>query len=127
MNRTGVIVIGFQKIQPEEFIILAEIIGNLSALEMPYNLQNTIGNWLQLLGQVLITFNGQQQYYEQGPGRVFHQSNLNVDNSDCSQNQAASQIDIEVLAQQIQALQSSVEQLKNRLDDLENYPSSSPD
>ncbi len=97
---------GFQQMHPEEFVILAEILGNLSSLNLSYNLQNTIGNWLQLLGQVLITFNGQQQYFEQGPGRVFQPQNFNIDNADCPQNQSVSQQDLAALSAQLETLQS---------------------
>jgi hypothetical protein len=122
-RKKGVVIIGFQKMHPEEFVILAEILGNLSSLDLPYNLQNTIGNWLQLLGQVMITFNGQQQYFEQGPGRVFNTKNFNIDNESCPQNQSVSQSDFTSLSQQMEALQTGIDELKKRLDALEKKQS----
>lgn len=117
------VIIGFQQMHPEEFVILAEILGNLSSLDLPYNLQNTIGNWLQLLGQVMITFNGQQQYFEQGPGRVFNTKNFNIDNENCPQNQTVSQSDLASLSRQMEALQAGISELKERLDALEKKQS----
>lgn len=114
---------GFQQMHPEEFVILAEILGNLSSLNLSYNLQNTIGNWLQLLGQVLITFNGQQQYFEQGPGRVFQPQNFNIDNADCPQNQSVSQQELAALSAQLETLQSGLDALKKRLAELEKRQS----
>lgn len=58
-------------LHPEVVITAAEVIGNISAWQMPYNVQNAIGNWLMLLGQAIVTFNAQQQYCMNGPGPCF--------------------------------------------------------
>ena len=56
---------------PEVVVSTAEVIGNISAWQLPYNVQNVIGNWLMLIGQAIITFNAQQQYCMSGPGPYF--------------------------------------------------------
>ena len=60
-----------QDLHPETVLLTAELLGNLSALHMPFNVQNLIGNWLQLLGQIILVFNAQQQLWENGPGTCY--------------------------------------------------------
>lgn len=38
-------------LHPEVVVSTAEVIGNISAAQMPYNVQNALGNWLMLIGQ----------------------------------------------------------------------------
>ena len=52
-------------------ITAAEVIGNISAWKMPFNVQNLVGNWLMLVGQAIVTFNAQQQLCMGGPGRCY--------------------------------------------------------
>lgn len=78
--------VDFQSINPELFVIIGELLGAVWANQLPFNVQNAIGNWLQLVGQAILTYNAQQQYYEQGPGRVFDPRNFNVDNPNCPNN-----------------------------------------
>lgn len=77
---------GFQTLNPELFVIISEIIGNIIAGNTPSNVQNIIGNWFELVGQVILTFNAQQQYFESGPGRFFNPKNFNIDNPFCNTN-----------------------------------------
>lgn len=77
---------GFQNINPQLFILLGDVIGNIIAGNIPFNVQNAIGNWFELLGQVILTFNAQQQYFQSGPGRYYDPKNYNVDNTFCSSN-----------------------------------------
>lgn len=56
---------------PEVMITAAEVIGNISAWKMPFNVQNLVGNWLMLVGQAIVTFNAQQQLIMGGPGRCY--------------------------------------------------------
>ena len=70
----------FQNVNPELFIVVGELLGNVIANELPFNVQNAVGNWLQLVGQAIETYNAQQQYYQQGPGRYFTPDSFNVDN-----------------------------------------------
>jgi hypothetical protein len=55
-------------IPPGLFTIIAEILGLYVADNLKLNQQNSVGNWLQLVGQVILTFNAQQQLRQQGPG-----------------------------------------------------------
>ena len=73
----------FQNVNPELFIVVGELLGNVIANELPFNVQNAVGNWLQLVGQAIETYNAQQQYYQQGPGRYFTPDSFNVDNPFC--------------------------------------------
>lgn len=77
---------GFQNINPQLFILIGDVIGNIIAGNIPFNVQNAIGNWFELLGQVILTFNAQQQYFQSGPGRYYDPKNYNVDNPSCSTN-----------------------------------------
>ncbi len=75
---------GFQTLHPELFIIIGEILGNIVAGSVPFNVQNAIGNWLQLVGQAILTYNAQQQYFQAGPGRYYEARNYNIVNPFCS-------------------------------------------
>ena len=75
---------GFQTLHPELFIIIGEILGNIVAGSVPFNVQNAIGNWLQLVGQAILTYNAQQQYFQAGPGRYYGARNYNIVNPFCS-------------------------------------------
>lgn len=81
---------GFQSVDPQFFLITSELVANIVAGNIPFNVQNVIGNWLQLIGQVIETFNAQQQYMQSGPGRYYDIKNLNVNNPFCSWNQSSS-------------------------------------
>lgn len=81
----------FQNVNPELFIVVGELLGNVIANELPFNVQNAVGNWLQLVGQAIETYNAQQQYYQQGPGRYFTPDSFNVDNPFCQQTEQSSQ------------------------------------
>lgn len=74
---------GFQEIYPELYVIVGEILGSVLSGKMPINVQNSFGNWLELLGQIILTYNAQQQYYENGAGRYFRPENLNISNDFC--------------------------------------------
>ena len=78
---------GFQSLNPELFIVIGEILGNIIAGSIPFNVQNALGNWLELVGQAILTFNAQQQYFQGGPGRYFNPKYYNVTNSFCDTTQ----------------------------------------
>lgn len=80
---------GFQNINPQLFILIGDVLGNIIAGNIPFNVQNAIGNWFELLGQIILTFNAQQQYFQSGPGRYFDPKNYNVDNPSYSNNSAS--------------------------------------
>lgn len=82
---------GFQSLNPELFTVIGEILGNMIAGRIPFNVQNAIGNWLQLVGQAIETYNAQQQYFQGGPGRYFNPKYYNESNPFCSTNSNTSQ------------------------------------
>lgn len=77
---------GFQNINPEIFNIIAEILADVVSGRMPFNVQNAIGNWIQLVGQAIETYNAQQEYFQSGPGRYYDLRYYNVDNPFCPNN-----------------------------------------
>lgn len=77
---------GFQTLYPELFVLIGELLGNIIAGNLPFNVQNVIGNWFELIGQAILVFNAQQQYFESGPGNFFDPRNFNSSNSSCSTN-----------------------------------------
>lgn len=77
----GDIMGGFQHIYPELFVLVGEIIGSILAERLPINVQNALGNWMQLVGQIILTYNAQQQYYQGGPGHFFDPRNYDIANS----------------------------------------------
>ncbi|MGN0144220.1 MAG: hypothetical protein ACI398_04505 [Clostridium sp.] len=72
---------GFQHVYPELFILIGEVIGAIVSQRLPINVQNAFGNWLQLVGQAILTYNAQQQYYQGGPGHYFDPRNYDIANS----------------------------------------------
>jgi hypothetical protein len=75
---------GFQSLNPQLFVVIGEILGDVLAGSIPFNVQTAFGNWLVLVGQALLTYNSQQLYFQQGPGRYFNPRNYNVDNPFCN-------------------------------------------
>ena len=74
---------GFQRINPLLFIVIGDIMGDLISGKLPFNVQNAVGNWIQLVGQAIETYSSQQQYFQSGPGRYYSPENLNITNSTC--------------------------------------------
>lgn len=54
-------------IPPGLYTLIAEALGIYVARNLRLNDQNSIGNWLQLVGQVILAYNSQQQLRQQGP------------------------------------------------------------
>lgn len=84
------ILCGFQNMSPEVFTITGQIVGLISAENLPLLTQNALANWLLLVAQSMLTYNAQQVYYEGGPGRYFNPKNKNIDNPDCPYNSESS-------------------------------------
>lgn len=82
---------GFQDLNPTILNLITVLFGSIASQKMPFNVQNAIGNWLQLFGQVMITFNAQQQYYQGGPGRMYSPIYRNAANPFCSESTDESQ------------------------------------
>lgn len=55
-------------IPPGLFTLIAEALGIYVAKNLRLNDQSAIGNWIELVGQAILTFNAQQQLRQQGPG-----------------------------------------------------------
>lgn len=116
---------GFQDLDPHLFTLLAQVIGLALSDRLPFNVQNAIGNWLTLVGQVIETYNAQQQYMQAGPGRYYNIKNKNVTNPFCTEessqesssngdnNQYSS--DIKKLKEEIARLSREVENLKSQM------------
>lgn len=119
---------GFQSLNPELFIIIGEVLGNIVAGSIPFNVQNAVGNWLQLVGQAILTYNAQQQYFQGGPGRYFNTRYYNITNPFCNTNSTNTNNNnttkssnknnsakIELLELRINQLESEIEQMKNKV------------
>lgn len=74
---------GFQDINPEIFLLMGNLIGTVMSENMPFNVQNAVGNWITLIGQTILTYNAQQQYFQNGPGRYYEARWRNVGNPFC--------------------------------------------
>ena len=135
---------GFQDIPPQLLLVIGEILGNVMAGNLPFNIQNVVGNWLQLVGQAIEVFNAQQQYYQGGPGRMYNpiyrnaanpfcssssssdESQTNIDKnkkssskgSSSSSNKTQSSNEIYELKQSIESLTKQIEVLQKQIDDL---------
>ncbi|MBD7915384.1 hypothetical protein H9660_09510 [Clostridium sp. Sa3CUN1] len=123
---------GFQNLPPELVVLIAELLGNIIAGKIPFNLQNIIGNWFELLGQVILTFNAQQQYFQSGPGRYYDPKNFNITNPFCnnstsnassntSSTSSKSNTDIDInklenLEKQVQELTNEINKIKALLE-----------
>lgn len=79
---------GFQDLNPHIFPLTAELVGHVLASNLPFNVQNAIGNWLELLGQIILTYNSQQQYFQGGPGKYYDVRNKNIGNPYCTKGAA---------------------------------------
>ena len=75
---------GFQDLDPMLMLVIGELIANSISCKLPSSVLNAYGNWLQMVGQVIETFNAQQQYHEGGPGRYYNPEYKNIDNPFCS-------------------------------------------
>lgn len=74
---------GFQDIDPMLLLVIFEILSNVMSNNLPTNVANAIGNWLQLISATITFFNAQQQYQQGGPGRYYNPKNRNVTNPFC--------------------------------------------
>lgn len=71
---------GFQDMDPMLITVIGEVVGNILSGDMPMNVANAFGNWLQLIAQVIVMFNAQQQYFQGGPGRYYNPAYRNISN-----------------------------------------------
>lgn len=121
---------GFQDANPQLLNLIATIIANMTAQNLPFNVQNIIGNWLQLLGQAILTFNAQQQYHQGGPGRIYSPIYRNAANPFCSDGSDESQANISTSRKKTYKNKTkynrttisdkSIKELKNSIEELNN-------
>lgn len=121
---------GFQDANPQLLNLIATIVANIAARNLPFNVQNVIGNWLQLLGQAILTFNAQQQYYQGGPGRINSPIYRNAANPFCPDGSDESQSNIstsrkkstknKVKTTSNMTSDESIKELKNYIRELNN-------
>lgn len=111
---------GFQDLDPQLLIIGTSILGASLASKMPSNVQNIAGNWLELLGQVILTFNSQQQYFQGGPGRIYDPIYRNASNPFCNTQSDESQRNVSTSHTSPKAPIDSpnLEQIAKTIDDL---------
>ena len=122
---------GFQDINPIVFITIGELIGNIIAGNVPFNVAVAISNWLNLVGQAIETYGAQQQYFQNGPGRYYDLRYKNVNNPFCSCNSKESNYNSEDNSEGsnkkssesleiiIEELKDQIEKLKTRVTSLE--------
>ena len=98
---------------PELLLALGDILGNIAARGMPFNIQNVAANWLMLIGQALITFNAQQQYMENGPGQYYDLRHKNSGNISPGQaeNKSSRSLDIEMRLAQMEERVENLERI----------------
>ena len=123
---------GFQDLNPQTLVVIVTIIGINIANQIPFNIQNAVGNIFVLLGQVIITFNAQQQYFQGGPGRYFNPKYYNVSNSFCNETDYVQNGEVKNdvkgssknkkksknLEKEISNLKSKINQLQKEIDNL---------
>lgn len=100
-----------QDFSPEILLALGDILGDIAARGLPFNIQNVLGNWFMLVGQALITFNAQQQYMENGPGQYYDIKHKNSGNISPGQPENKSSRSFEIDAR--------LEKIEERVENLE--------
>lgn len=108
-----------QDVHPESMLLAAELIGNLSSLKMPFNIQNLIGNWLMLIGQIILVFNAQQQFWQNGPGHYYSRCTKDIGNTiiqDNGDTQNTGQRSRQSIEEELNQLRSRIDQLQKDLE-----------
>lgn len=116
---------GFQDIDPMLLLVIFEIISNVMANNLPTNVANAIGNWLQLIASAITFFNAQQQYQQGGPGRYYNPKHRNVTNPFCeldlktdgkefAEPKEDKRNNVDKLYEEIEELKKEIDMIKNR-------------
>ncbi|HCW53775.1 MAG TPA: hypothetical protein DG753_08575 [Clostridium sp.] len=125
---------GFQTLNPEVFNIIGQILADVVAGRIPFNVQNALGNWIQLIGQAIETYSAQQNYFQSGPGRFYNLKYYNVDNpfipineqeannseSSTNFNNVTSESQLNEIINIIDELKKDVRCINTRIDNLAN-------
>lgn len=106
-------------INPQVFAFLAVLVGSACVADYDVNEQNSIGNWLILVGQFILTNAAQQQLIE---GRI-EKKNININSQEhksggsyYANNTKSNQYtrdEIEFLLDAVSKLQRELENIKN--------------
>lgn len=125
------ILFGFQDIDPLVFAIIAEILADVITGKLSVGSINALGNWFELVAQVISTYNLQKQYFEAGPGSYFNPLNKNSFNPYCDKikelkdNKKSNNINekkilsiINSLDNQVRELNKEVQLLQKQIDTL---------
>lgn len=78
----------FQDLNPSAVVLFSALYANYLAVNLPFNAQNLLGNVLELIGQALLAYNAQQQYFQGGGGRYYSPEWRNVSNPFCEGRQS---------------------------------------
>lgn len=114
---------GFQDLDPSAFTLLGALVSEIMASNLPLNVQNSVGNWLSLVGQTMMTFAAQQSYFESGPGLCHNKKNKNISNDFCENdkddsNGSGDSKNIEALCNCVNSLLVEVDCLKKEVREL---------
>lgn len=104
-----------QDISPEILLAIGDLLGDILARGLPFNIQNLLGNWMMLIGQVIITFNAQQQYMENGAGQCYDTCHKNSGNISPGKQENKSSRSIDTAADNIFALEARLIKLEDEI------------
>lgn len=106
----------FQDITPEQLVIFCEALANSIARDLPFSLQYVSGNIFLLLGQIIITFNAQQQLHQDGYGLRYSPKNRDINNSNHkNNNNERTNKSIDALEQTVLSLQQQIDNIKQQM------------
>lgn len=111
---------GFQDMSPLLFITVGELLGNIIAGQLPFNIANAVANYIILIGQIIEAYGTQQIYQEIGPGRYYSPEFKNIDNPICSNEEKLKEDNtLNEIKIEIKKLICDLSNLTNRIDKLE--------
>lgn len=102
-----------QDISPEILLAIGDVLGDILARGLPFNIQNLLGNWMMLIGQVIITFNAQQQFLENGAGQYYDICHKNSGNISPGKQENKSSRSIDTAEDSISALEARLARVEN--------------
>ncbi len=104
-----------QGLHPETVLLTAELLGNLSALHMPFNVQNLIGNWLMLIGQAILVFNAQQQLQRNGVGGCYCPCTAQIQENSIAHTTRQDTEKLQMLEREVQELHRQIKYLQRQM------------
>ena len=103
---------GFQDLNPQLFSVIGQVVGMAISGNLPFNIQNAVGNWLMLVGQVIITFNAQQQYFQSNKSSAYSQTG---ESTSKGKKTAKTSSDMEHLRKEVDRLSLELERLRKEV------------